>query len=49
MSHYSTPAEFIHSGNNIIELNQKIAKIAAQQNKLRVAIDEIIADIEGAK
>lgn len=32
---------------DIIELNQKIAKIVARENELRTAIDEIVADIEG--
>jgi type I restriction enzyme M protein len=34
---------------NITELNEKITKIVARQNELRIAIDEIVADIEGAK
>jgi type I restriction enzyme M protein len=34
---------------NITELNSKITQIVARQNELRTAIDEIIADIEGAK
>ena len=34
---------------NITELNLKIAKIVARQNELRIAIDEIVADIEGSK
>ena len=32
---------------NIKELNKKIVQIVAQQNELRIAIDEIVADIEG--
>ena len=32
---------------DIIELNEKIAKIVARQNELRTSIDEIVADIEG--
>lgn len=32
---------------NIIELNKKIEKIVARQSQLRMAIDEIVADIEG--
>ncbi len=32
---------------NITVLNAKIAQIVAQQNELRTAIDEIVADIEG--
>ena len=32
---------------DITELNQKIAKIVARENELRIAIDEIVADIEG--
>jgi len=31
---------------DIIELNEKIAKIVERQNELRTAIDEIVADIE---
>ncbi|MCK5061093.1 type I restriction-modification system subunit M [Candidatus Parcubacteria bacterium] len=31
---------------NITELNQKITQVVARQNELRVAIDEIVADIE---
>lgn len=34
---------------NIEELNKEIAQIVARQNELRTAIDEIVADIEGAK
>ena len=34
---------------NIKELNKEISKIVAQQNKLRTAIDKIVADIEDAK
>lgn len=34
---------------NITELNDEIKRIVAKQNKLRVAIEEIVADIEGAK
>jgi type I restriction enzyme M protein len=34
---------------NITELNQEISHIVKRQNELRVAIDEIVADIEGAK
>ena len=34
---------------DITELNAKIAQIVARQNKLRTAIDEIMADIEGTK
>ena len=32
---------------NISELNAKISQIVARQNELRIAIDEIVADIEG--
>lgn len=32
---------------DITTLNTKIAKIVARQNELRIAIDEIVADIEG--
>lgn len=32
---------------DITELNEKIVKIVARQNELRIAIDEIVADIEG--
>jgi type I restriction enzyme M protein len=34
---------------DITELNTRITKIVARQNELRTAIDEIVADIEGAK
>jgi type I restriction enzyme M protein len=34
---------------DITELNAKIAKIVARQNELRVAIDEIVADLEGGR
>ena len=34
---------------DITELNAKISQIVARQNELRTAIDEIVADIEGAK
>jgi len=34
---------------DITTLNTKIAKIVARQNELRMAIDEIVADIEGNK
>ena len=34
---------------DIKELNKEIAQIVSKQNKLRTAIDEIVADIEGAK
>jgi type I restriction enzyme M protein len=34
---------------DITQLNTKIAEIVARQNKLRTAIDEIVADIEGTK
>ena len=34
---------------NIKELNTRIKTIVTQQNKLRTAIDEIVADIEGTK
>lgn len=34
---------------NITELNTKINQIVIRQNELRVAIDEIVADIEGNK
>jgi len=34
---------------DITELNKKITNIVARQNKLRTAIDEIVADIEGNK
>lgn len=34
---------------NIVELNAKIIKIVARQNELRIAIDEVVADIEGSK
>ena len=33
---------------NITELNQEIAQIVSKQNELRIAIDAIVADIEGA-
>ena len=32
---------------NITELNKKITKVVARQNELRVAIDEIVKDIDG--
>lgn len=32
---------------NIIELNAEIARIVARQNELRMAIDDIVVDIEG--
>lgn len=34
---------------DITELNKRITKIVARQNELRVAIDDIVADIEGIK
>ena len=34
---------------DITELNKKITKIVARQNELCIAIDEIVADIEGTK
>jgi type I restriction enzyme M protein len=34
---------------DITELNTKITKIVVRQNELRIAIDEIVADIEGNK
>src|SRR5690625_4987052 len=34
---------------NITELNAEIAQIVARQTQLRTAIDEIVADLEGAK
>lgn len=34
---------------DITELNKKITKIVVRQNELRIAIDEIVADIEGTK
>ena len=34
---------------NITELNTRITKIVARQDELRIAIDEIVADIEGGK
>lgn len=34
---------------NITDLNAKISKIVVRQNELRMAIDEIVADIEGVK
>lgn len=34
---------------DISELNKEISRIVKHQNELRVAIDEIVADIEGAK
>lgn len=34
---------------DIVELNQKISEIVKRQNELRIAIDEIVADIEGSK
>lgn len=34
---------------DITELNKEIAKVVARQNELRMAIDEIVADIEGTK
>ena len=33
---------------NITELNQEIAQIVSKQNELRISIDAIVADIEGA-
>jgi type I restriction enzyme M protein len=33
---------------NITELNQEIAQIVSKQNELRISIDAIEADIEGA-
>ena len=33
---------------NITELNQEIAQIVSRQNELRISIDAIVADIEGA-
>lgn len=33
---------------NITELNQEIARIVSKQNELRISIDAIVADIEGA-
>jgi type I restriction enzyme M protein len=32
---------------DITELNTEIARIVARQSELRIAIDEIVADIEG--
>ncbi|MGR3178804.1 MAG: type I restriction-modification system subunit M [Candidatus Anammoxibacter sp.] len=34
---------------NITELNQEIAQIVSKQNELRISIDAIVADLEGAK
>jgi type I restriction enzyme M protein len=34
---------------DIVELNAEIARIVARQAKLRTAIDEIVADLEGSK
>jgi len=34
---------------NITELNKEIAQIVSKQNELRISIDAIVADIEGAK
>ena len=36
-----------HEYINITELNTKIAQIVKRQNELRLAIDEIVCDIEG--
>jgi len=34
---------------DIKELNKEIARIVVRQSELRTSIDEIVADIEGAK
>ena len=34
---------------DITELNAEIARIVARQQELRIAIDEIVADLEGAE
>lgn len=34
---------------DITELNEKIAKIVARQNELRITIDGIVTEIEGRK
>jgi len=34
---------------DIVELNAEIARIVARQAELRTAIDEIVADLEGAR
>lgn len=34
---------------NIIELNKEITQIVKHQQELRIAIDEIVSDIEGEK
>ncbi len=39
-------AEDTHEAVDITELNEKIKNIVARQNELRIAIDEIVADIE---
>jgi type I restriction enzyme M protein len=41
--------EDTHEVVDITELNIKIAKTVAEQNKLRTAIDKIVEDIEGTK
>lgn len=40
--------EDTREGVNITELNQEIAQIVSKQNELRISIDAIVADIEGA-
>jgi len=42
-------AEDTHEAVDITELNEKIKNIVARQNELRIAIDEIVKDIEGEK
>lgn len=42
-------AEDTRESVDITELNVKIAGIVARQNELRIAIDDIVADIEGDK
>lgn len=48
VSSYIT-AEDTREAVNITELNAKISQIVIRQNELRIAIDEIVEDIEGTK
>src|SRR5699024_1550116 len=45
---YYVQAEDTRDAVDIAELNAEIARIVARQPELRTAIDEIVADLEGA-